>query len=154
VYVWYPEGCWRILKSGIRIHGTDGPDQVFRTCCALHNKLLDIDGLDERWEQGVPAYDNNDGDNNDMMDGGDAGNELDICLAAIAVPDAILHLQNPASERWYGVSDERLEFDKHNRSQQSPAPVTTVDVQQKLLLLPMMTLLRCGNVVFLISVVG
>ena len=120
------KGRWRILKSGIRIHGTDGPDQVFLTCCALHNKLLDIDGLDERWEQGVQSiwsttYDNDDGDNDDMMDS-NAGTELDI---PAIVPDAILRLQNPASERRYGVSDERLEFD-HDRSQQSPAETATV----------------------------
>ena len=119
------KGRWRILKSGIRIHGTDGPDQVFLTCCALHNKLLDIDGLDERWEQGVQSiwsttYDNDDGDNDDMMDS-NTGTELDI---PAIVPDAILRLQNPASERRYGVSDERLEFD-HDRSQQSPAETAT-----------------------------
>ena len=45
------KGRWRILKTGIRIHGTDGPDKVFFTCCALHNKLLDIDGLDELWKE-------------------------------------------------------------------------------------------------------
>jgi hypothetical protein len=91
-----------------------------------------MDGLNEQWEPSVQsiwstAYDNDDGDNDDMMDGNDAGNELDICPAAIAVPDAILRLQNPASERRYGVSDERLEFDQHDRLQQSPAPATTVD---------------------------
>ena len=92
------KGRWRILKSGIRIHGTDGPDQVLLTCCALHNKPLDINGLDEPWEQGVQsiwptAYDNDDGDNDDMD--GQAGNELDI---PSIVPDAILRLHNPASE--------------------------------------------------------
>lgn len=36
------KGCWHILKTGIRIHGTDDPDKVSLTscCCALHNKLL------------------------------------------------------------------------------------------------------------------
>ena len=127
------KGRWRILKCGIRIHGTDGPDQVFLTCCALHNKLLDIDGLDERWEQGVQSiwsttYDNDDGDNDDDMLDGNAVNEVDVpCI----VPDAILRLQNPALERQYGVSNERLECD-HNRLQQTPAPAvvdaaTTVD---------------------------
>jgi hypothetical protein len=118
------KGRWRILKCGIRIHGTDGPDQVFLTCCALHNKLLDIDGLDERWEQGVQsiwstAYDNDDGDNDDMDDNTD---EVDV---PSIVPGAILRLQNPASERQYGVSNERLEFN-HNRSQQTPAPAPAI----------------------------
>jgi hypothetical protein len=117
------KGRWRILKSGIRLHGTDGADQVFLTCCALHNKLLDIDGLDERWEQGVQSiwsttYDNDNGDDDDMMDDNDADNELDVPLI---VPDAILRLQNPASERQYGVSNEQLECD-HNGLHQTPAP--------------------------------
>jgi hypothetical protein len=128
------KGRWRILKCGIRIHGTtDGPDQVFLTCCALHNKLFDIDGLDKRWEQGVQSiwsttYDNDDGDNDDDMLDGNAVNEVDVpCI----VPDAILRLQNPALERQYGVSNERWESD-HNRLQQTPAPAvvdaaTTVD---------------------------
>jgi hypothetical protein len=25
------------------------------TCCALHNWLLEVDGLDDKWEQGVPS---------------------------------------------------------------------------------------------------
>jgi hypothetical protein len=42
-----------VLKTGIRLFGTDGPDKVFLTCCALHNCLLEIDGLDQKWEDGV-----------------------------------------------------------------------------------------------------
>ena len=49
------KGRWRILKSGIRLHGVDAADQVWMTCCALHNWLLEIDGLDEHWENGVPS---------------------------------------------------------------------------------------------------
>ncbi len=45
---------WRILKVGVRIHGVDGVDDVWLTCCALHNWLLDIDGLNGAWEHGVP----------------------------------------------------------------------------------------------------
>jgi len=43
------KGRWRILKSGIRLHGTDSADKTWMTCCALHNWLLVIDGLDEKW---------------------------------------------------------------------------------------------------------
>lgn len=49
------KGRWRILKSGTRVHGHEATDRVWKTCCALHNWLLDIDGLDERWMQGVPS---------------------------------------------------------------------------------------------------
>ena len=47
------KGRWRILKCGVRLHGTDACDKVFKTCCALHNLLLESDGLDQRWEEGV-----------------------------------------------------------------------------------------------------
>jgi hypothetical protein len=42
------KGRWRILKSGVRISGVDSVDYIWFTCCALHNWLLDIDGLSEK----------------------------------------------------------------------------------------------------------
>ena len=51
------KGRWRILKAGVRIHGVDGVDDVWLTCCALHNWLLDIDGLSGEWKNGVPVSD-------------------------------------------------------------------------------------------------
>ena len=50
-----PKGRWRILMSGTQVHGHKATDRVWKTCCALHNWLLDIDGLDEGWMQGVPS---------------------------------------------------------------------------------------------------
>ena len=47
------KGRWRILKTGIRLHTLASADRVWKTCCALHNRLLDIDGLDQKWENGV-----------------------------------------------------------------------------------------------------
>lgn len=49
------KGRWRILKTGIRLHGVAVVDKIWKTCCALHNWLLEIDGLDERWENGVAS---------------------------------------------------------------------------------------------------
>jgi len=43
------KGRWRILKSGIRLHGTEAADHTWKTCCALHNWLLHVDGLDKQW---------------------------------------------------------------------------------------------------------
>jgi hypothetical protein len=51
------KGRWRILKAGVRIHGVDCVDDVWLTCCALHNWLLDIDGLSGEWNNGVPVSD-------------------------------------------------------------------------------------------------
>ena len=49
------KGCWRILKTGIRVEDIEAVDKIWLTCCALHNWLLDIDVLDEEWTDGVPT---------------------------------------------------------------------------------------------------
>jgi hypothetical protein len=46
------KGRWRILKAGIRVHGVRKADNIWHTCCALHNWLLEIDGLNEPWTSG------------------------------------------------------------------------------------------------------
>jgi hypothetical protein len=40
------KGRWRILKAGIRVHGVEKADAIWHTCCALHNWLLEFDGLE------------------------------------------------------------------------------------------------------------
>ena len=42
------KGRWRILKTGIRLHGVECVTKIFKTCCALHNWLLEIGGADSR----------------------------------------------------------------------------------------------------------
>jgi len=37
------KGHWRILKTGIRLHGVEVANKISKTCCALHNMLLEID---------------------------------------------------------------------------------------------------------------
>jgi hypothetical protein len=46
------KGHFRILKSGIRLHGIEATDHIWLTCCALHNMFLEEDGLAENWENG------------------------------------------------------------------------------------------------------
>ena len=48
-------GRWRILKTGIRLHGISVVDDIWFTCCALHHMLLHVDGLDEKWNKGVKS---------------------------------------------------------------------------------------------------
>jgi DDE superfamily endonuclease len=43
------KGRWRILQTGIRVHGVVATDRIWLTCCALHNRLLKVDGLDGEW---------------------------------------------------------------------------------------------------------
>jgi hypothetical protein len=42
-----------MLKTGVRIHGIEATDKIWLTCCALHTVLLDEDGLDNEWQNGV-----------------------------------------------------------------------------------------------------
>jgi hypothetical protein len=44
------KGRWRMLKTGIRLHNTEVSDNIWLTCCALHNMLLDVDGLSKAWK--------------------------------------------------------------------------------------------------------
>jgi len=44
------KGRWRVLKTGIRLEGSYTADSIWMTCCALHNRLLVIDGSDGEWE--------------------------------------------------------------------------------------------------------
>ena len=37
------------MKAGIRLHGIPAEDDIWMTCCALHNMLLSVDGLTEEW---------------------------------------------------------------------------------------------------------
>ena len=47
---------WKILKFGVRFHTLEKCDQTWKTCCALHNMLLDKDGLSETWDRGIRTY--------------------------------------------------------------------------------------------------
>ena len=51
----FTTGRWRILKPGIRVHGVEQADNIWFTCCALHNMLLNVDGLDRRWKKGIKS---------------------------------------------------------------------------------------------------
>ena len=46
------KGRFRILRYGYRFHSIYRCDQLFVTCCALHNCLLMSDGLDKNWDTG------------------------------------------------------------------------------------------------------
>ena len=46
-----------ILSKGIDAHEIGTADKVWKTCCALHNWLLDVDGYDVRWGEEIPSDD-------------------------------------------------------------------------------------------------
>ena len=72
-------------------------DRIWFTCCALHNWLLEADGLDEQWQSGVPS---------DWE--GELGERDEQELRRYSVqniPNAIQNLQNPAaSHEGYDLS--------------------------------------------------
>ena len=47
------KGRFRCLKLPIYLHDQNVIDDMFFTCCILHNMLLTEDGYDRRWEHGV-----------------------------------------------------------------------------------------------------
>ena len=47
------KGRFRQLKTGTRVHGHVATDRIWLTCCALHNMLIDVDGLNENWESDI-----------------------------------------------------------------------------------------------------
>ena len=55
------KGRWRILKAGVRLHGVNAADNVWLTCCALHNMLLEVDGLLLEWDGELGLHDIEDG---------------------------------------------------------------------------------------------
>ena len=50
------KGRFRILKVGIRLHGVQVVDDIWFTCCALHNMLLEVDGRSAEWRNGVRGF--------------------------------------------------------------------------------------------------
>ena len=55
------KGRFTILRHGIRLNSISQCDKVWKTCCALHNKLLFIDGMDKGWQDEVETiYDSSD----------------------------------------------------------------------------------------------
>jgi len=46
------KGRWRVLKGDIRLCRLKDADRISKTCCASHNMLLEVDGLDDKWEDG------------------------------------------------------------------------------------------------------
>jgi hypothetical protein len=88
------KGRWRILKAGVYLRSAHAMDSVWRTCCALHNWLLETDGLNERWESGVPSdWEGEMGDHDD-----------ESIVRRFALPNAILNLRTPAEARGYDIS--------------------------------------------------
>jgi hypothetical protein len=104
------KGRFRILKTGIRLHGIEATDKVWLTCCALHNFLLEADGLHAQWGDGVPSE-----------WAGELGNHNSGDVRDHAPPFAIERLNSPAARRSYdmsgmGVGNDRDEDESESRT--------------------------------------
>jgi hypothetical protein len=81
------------------------------TCCALHNWLLFVDGLDDRWEDGTPSdWEGELGEvRQDDLRSYDEEAELLVYNneeeRQHEMPDAIYRLNNPVARRGYGGLD-------------------------------------------------
>lgn len=49
---------FQILDKGVQGQNLDDADNVWKTCCALHNMLLEVDGNDELWQDEELMTDN------------------------------------------------------------------------------------------------
>lgn len=83
------KGRWHVLKAGIRLFKLQDADHIWATCCALHNLLLEVDGLDNKWEDRI------------VSEWQGALGEHDN---AEAMPQAIRRLLTPAQARNYDTS--------------------------------------------------
>jgi len=89
------KGRWRVLQTGIRLEGAVAANRIWMTCCALHNWLLEVDGLDKQWEEGVPSD----------WQGSLGNNDADECRRH--APFAIHRLNNPQLERFGSTNHQR-----------------------------------------------
>lgn len=88
------KGRFRILKTGIRMDGINAVDDIWFTCCALHNWLLNIDGLTGEWRDGVPVSDWE----------GSMGEHDDDSPMSDRVPNAVSRLHHNLNFRNYDLS--------------------------------------------------
>ena len=49
------KGRFFILRYGFRFYSITDCDNMWLTCCALHNMLLEIDGLHLNWKNGMSS---------------------------------------------------------------------------------------------------
>jgi len=49
---------FRLLKSGIRVSSTDQVDNIFLTCCALHNWVQESKEKNQQWSHGIAVQRN------------------------------------------------------------------------------------------------
>ena len=113
------KGRFRVLKTGVRLAGTEPADNMLLTCCALHNWLLEIDELDRQWkdnaesewEDAIGEVKNSEDEDDDDIDRN--CDEVTIGSSTVAagaddVPAAVHRLLNPIFRRDGVISHENV----------------------------------------------
>ena len=111
------KGRWRILKAGVKLHGVNNCDKIWKTCCALHNILLDVDGLSQNWEGELGVFDCDDFSDN--------------------MPFALTRLNNPLARRQYdssgmGPTSSITNENVDNENQCDDDIITTSNVEEEM----------------------
>ena len=91
------KGRFRIIKVGIRGHGVNETDDIWKTCCALHNILLDKDGLSQEYDGELDEFDFDD--------------------QSEKIPFAIQRLNSNVERRRYDLSRNELDIEHHDVSE-------------------------------------
>ena len=82
------KGRFRILKVGIRLHGVQVVDDIWFTCCALHNMLLEVDGRSAEWRNGVRGFYEDSAQDEaveDQIDDKDSGDAIPLIFRRLGV---------------------------------------------------------------------
>ena len=110
------KGRFRILKAGIRCLGVEVADKIWKTCCALHNMLLEVDGITGEWD-GVNGL-------------------FDFDMESEKIPFALQRLANPSEQRNYdssgmgpGVAVNYVAVDDDNDDHTIPNPAVNAIIE-------------------------
>jgi hypothetical protein len=100
------KGQWRVLKAGIRVHGVRKADNIWHTCCALHNWLLESDGLNQEWDSGelTSEWESRLGDFEDS----------NFVEQEYSSADAVARLHNP--EQWRAYDSSTFGLNNHDKN--------------------------------------
>ena len=129
------KGRFRILKAGIHLLGVMKVDDVWKTCCALHNWLLDIDGISAVWQNGVRVW---------ASDWSGPLGELEFEGVREEVPNAIARLSMNLDPRNYDLSgmgpgedvtgDETVPYERsHQIMRSSVSNLTLTEFRSRLI---------------------
>jgi len=90
---------WRILQSGCRFHSAETCDDVFLTCCAMHNWILQEDGLDANFTESIPLTEAYKSSFPELFT--TLATELSVAMADLDALAALPHHATPTEHRDY-----------------------------------------------------